>query len=108
MTNPPLANPSFIAIQTVSSDLFWGVRDGILTIDIMDTTLPLNLSTLLVWRAYRLSRVDDSDFGLDVFSFVAALAARHRILVLDSGLFGQTTIFRLSGVRIMRRIHVES
>ncbi len=29
------------------------------------------MSTLLVWRDYRLSRVDDSDFGLDVFSFVA-------------------------------------
>jgi hypothetical protein len=103
MTNPPLANPSFIAIQTVSSDLFWGVRDGILTIDIMDTTLPLNLSTLLVWRAYRLSRVDDSDFGLDVFSFVAGCCVGGA--ASDFG-FGFGT-FRTND-DLMRRIHVES
>ena len=29
--NPPLAKPSFIASQTVSSACFWGVSDGIIS-----------------------------------------------------------------------------
>lgn len=45
MTNPPLANPSFSAIQTVSSDLFWGVREGMIFGRVLNFRMLLQLDS---------------------------------------------------------------